>query len=77
VRCLCEDREGNLWAGAGSSGLTMVREIKGGTANPTDNWQRQSVATVSSGGGGRLWVGTEGGGVYRLEAGEWKTFWGK
>jgi signal transduction histidine kinase/ligand-binding sensor domain-containing protein len=74
VRCLCEDREGNLWAGAGSSGLTMVREIKGGTANPTDNWQRQSVATVSSGGGGRLWVGTEGGGVYRLQAGEWKHF---
>jgi signal transduction histidine kinase/ligand-binding sensor domain-containing protein len=74
IRCLCEDREGNLWAGAGSGGLVALRPARVTTINPPDNWQGRAVLSVTSGRDGALWVGTEGAGLYRLRDGQWNRF---
>ncbi len=74
VRCLCEDREGNLWAGVGSGGLVALRPARVVTVNPPDRWQGRAVLSVAAGRDGALWVGTEGAGLYRLQDGQWSRF---
>jgi signal transduction histidine kinase/ligand-binding sensor domain-containing protein len=73
VRCLSEDREGNLWAGTGT-GLNMLRPGNAMTISPPDEWQGRAVLSVMSARDGSLWVGTEGAGVYRLSDGAWSRF---
>ena len=73
VRCLCEDREGNLWAGTGT-GLNMLRPGNAMTISPPDEWRGRAVLSVTTGRDGSLWVGTEGAGVYRLLDGTWSRF---
>ncbi len=74
LRCLCEDREGNLWVGVGTSGLAALRRSRVATVQPPDHWQDRSVLSVTAGRDDTLHVGTEGAGVYRHRAGEWTRF---
>ena len=74
VRCLFEDHEGTLWAGAGSAGLVALRAGKVATVNAPDDWQGRELLSVTTAHDGALWVGTEGAGLYRLENGEWTHF---
>jgi len=74
IRSLCEDREGNLWIGAGSAGLVALRAGKVATVDPPDQWQGRAVMSVCVARDGAMWVGTEGAGVYRLHGGQWKRY---
>ena len=77
IRSLCEDREGNLWAGAGNAGLVALRVAQVETLEPPDHWQRrggaQSVAATHD---GAVWGTTEGAGIYRFLNGAWEHFGG-
>jgi len=74
VRSLCEDREGNLWIGAGSGGLVALRAGKVATVNPPDDWQGRAVLSVSVARDGAMWIGTEGAGLYRFHDAQWTRF---
>jgi signal transduction histidine kinase/ligand-binding sensor domain-containing protein len=74
VRCLCEDREGTLWVGTGSSGLLALRQSRVTTLKPPDDWQGASVLSITRSRDGSLWAGTEGAGVYRFFNGQWTEF---
>ena len=74
IRSLCEDREGNLWVGAGSGGLVALREGKVATIDPPDHWQGHAVMSVSGTDENNLWIGTEGAGVYHRKNGTWEQF---
>jgi DNA-binding NarL/FixJ family response regulator/signal transduction histidine kinase/ligand-binding sensor domain-containing protein len=71
VRFLFEDREGTLWAGSGNSGLVSIRSSPFAVLAPPDRWQGTSVLSVAAGRDGSLWVGTDGAGLYRHNAGQW------
>ena len=73
VRCLWEDREGNLWAGTGT-GLSMLRQRSFFTVAPPDEWKGCAVLSVTAGRDGSLWIGTEGAGVYHYREGLWSHF---
>ena len=74
VRCLFEDREGTLWAGAGHSGLVSIRTSPFTLASPPDRWNGSSLLSVAAGGDGSLWVGTDGSGLYRHRDGQWQRY---
>lgn len=74
VRSLCEDHEGNLWAGVGSAGLVAVRASKVWNPTPPDRWQGRAVLSVTTDRAGALWIGTEGAGLYRWHEGRWEHF---
>ncbi len=74
VRCLFEDREGNLWVGAGSAGLIEIRPTAFSVLNPPDQWQGRTVLSIAEGANGALWVGTEGAGLYHFDAGRWTHY---
>ncbi|MGH7943327.1 MAG: two-component regulator propeller domain-containing protein [Limisphaerales bacterium] len=74
VRCLCEDREGTLWVGMGSSGLLALRPSRVKTLAPPDEWQGASVLSITRSHDGSLWAGTEGAGLYRFYKGKWTQF---
>jgi signal transduction histidine kinase/ligand-binding sensor domain-containing protein len=66
VRCLCEDREGNIWVGTGGGGLAALRARTVAMVKVPDDWQGRAVLSVTPSAAGGLWVGTEGAGLYRL-----------
>ena len=74
IRCLHEDREGTLWVGAGSTGLTALRPGKIETLESPDHWQGRVALSVTTAHDGAIWVGTEGAGLYRFLDGAWKRF---
>jgi ligand-binding sensor domain-containing protein/signal transduction histidine kinase len=74
VRCICEDREGNLWLGVGNSGLKALRPAAFEQFDPPDHWKGCAVLAVTLGRDGSLWLGTEGAGLYHLQAGQWTAF---
>jgi len=74
VRCMYEDREGNLWVGAGTGGLVAVRPTAFSVLNSPDQWQGRSVLSVLADQKGALWIGTEGSGLYRYDHGSWTHF---
>lgn len=74
VRFLYEDREGDLWVGAGTGGLAAVRPTAFTVLNPPDQWQGRTVLSVTSAKDGALWIGAEGAGLYRYFRGEWSHF---
>lgn len=71
VTALVEDREGNLWIGAGDQGLCRLRPSLIEMMSPPDGWGNWSVQTVIAARDGSVWAGTEGAGVYRLRNGTW------
>ncbi len=74
VTDLCEDREGNFWAGTGGSGLAMIRESSVQTVAPPDAWQGRAILSVCFDRQNAMWVGTEGAGLYRCQSGTWTNF---
>ncbi len=74
VRSFYEDREGNLWIGAGSSGLVALRASKVTTIAPPDHWQGRAILSATIAHDGAMWVGTEGAGLYRYRNGTWDHF---
>ncbi len=74
VNALCEDREGNLWAGTGNGGLAMLRAVNVKTIGPPDQWQGRAVLGIAAGKDGSLWAGTEGAGLYRFFGRDWTHF---
>jgi signal transduction histidine kinase/ligand-binding sensor domain-containing protein len=74
VRFLYEDREGTLWAGAGSAGLVSIRSSPFAVLNASDRWEGRSVLSVAAGRGDTLWVGTDGAGLFRHAAGQWTHY---
>ncbi len=73
VRCLCEDREGNLWIGT-ENGLVMLHAGTTTTVYPPDRSQDRAILSVSKAPDDTLWIGTEGAGVYHMEQAEWTHF---
>jgi ligand-binding sensor domain-containing protein/signal transduction histidine kinase len=74
IRCLCEDREGTLWVGAGSGGIVALRPGKVETVNPPDRFQGCVALSTTTSHDGAVWVGSEGAGLYRLLDNEWRHF---
>jgi signal transduction histidine kinase/ligand-binding sensor domain-containing protein len=74
VRFLFEDREGNLWAGAGSSGLVSIHSTAFSVLNAPDQWRGCPVLAVAPGRDGALWIGTDGAGLYHHAAGKWTRY---
>jgi len=74
VRCLYEDREGNLWAGLGRAGLVSIRTTVFSTLNAQEQWKDCAVLSVASGRNGTLWVGTDGATLHRYSAGKWTAY---
>jgi len=74
TRALFEDREGNLWIGAGSGGVAMIRRTEFSVLNSPDNWEGRTVLSVAPGKEGALWIGAEGSGVYRYFQNQWKHY---
>ena len=69
IRCLCEDREGNIWVGTGGGGLAALRTRSIEMVKVPDDWEGRSILSVTPSAEGGLWVGTEGAGLYRLHEG--------
>ncbi len=69
IRCGWEDREGSLWLGLGSSGLSRLRPRHVRMIDPPDSWSDRGVLTVSPAKEGGLWLGIEGPGLFRYTAG--------
>ena len=74
VRFLHEDREGNLWAGAGSAGLVSIHASAFSVVSLPDESRGCSVLSVAAAADGSLWVGTDGAGLYHYAAGHWDHF---
>jgi signal transduction histidine kinase/ligand-binding sensor domain-containing protein len=73
VISLWEDNEKSLWCGTGG-GLVVLRASNLETLSPPDKWKDRAVLSVLAAPDGRLWVGTEGAGLYRFEDGRWTNF---
>jgi signal transduction histidine kinase/ligand-binding sensor domain-containing protein len=73
VRCLCEDREGNLWVGTGN-GLVMLHAGMATTVNSPDRWQGRTILSVGKAQDDTLWIGTEGAGLYHMKQEDWTHF---
>jgi signal transduction histidine kinase/ligand-binding sensor domain-containing protein len=73
VRCLCEDREDNLWIGTGN-GLVMLHAGMAGTVDPPDRWEGRTILSVGKAHDDTLWIGTEGAGVYHMNQADWTHF---
>ncbi len=74
VRFLYEDREGNLWAGAGSAGLVSIHATAFSVVHSPEETRGCSLLSVSAAPDGSLWVGTDGAGLYHYSAGNWKHY---
>lgn len=73
VRFLYEDREGNLWAGAGSAGLVSIHRTAFSVLGLPPETHGCSVLSIAAS-AGSLWVGTDGGGLYNYANGEWSPY---
>lgn len=74
VRFIYEDRENNVWVGAGTAGLAAIQPSAISVLNSPDQWQGYSVNCVTPGKDGALWIGTDGGGLYRHSADGWSHY---
>ena len=64
--CVMEDREGNIWAGSSSGGLSRLRPRQFITIGKENGLPDQIVRTVSQETSGMIVVGTHGGGTARI-----------
>jgi signal transduction histidine kinase/ligand-binding sensor domain-containing protein len=67
VRCLFEDREGNLWAGLDDAGLARLRPRLFEVWGRADGLRDPGVLSVCEARDGGLWIGTYAGGLHRLD----------
>jgi ligand-binding sensor domain-containing protein/signal transduction histidine kinase len=73
IKCLAEDREGNLWVGT-RGGLSVLRPRKVVMRSPPDEWQTVLPLAVSPGRNGTVWAGSEGAGLYHFDGQGWRRF---
>lgn len=71
---LLEDREGNLWMGAGDLGLCRLRPSLVAMVAPPGGWENRAVHSVVETRDGAIWAGTEGAGIFRLKDDRWDHF---
>ena len=74
IRCLCEDREGTLWTGAGNGGLVALRHGKVQMYEPPDHFQGRVPLSTAVTHDGSVWVTTEGAGLYQYLQGAWNHY---
>jgi signal transduction histidine kinase/ligand-binding sensor domain-containing protein len=66
---LCEDFEGNIWAGVESHGLYRLRQKQVTTHSTADGLPTDSLTTIAEDNTGRIWLGTFGRGLFVSENG--------
>ena len=74
VRCLYEDAEGNVWAGAGTAGMAVIRSTAVRVISAPDQWAGRTVLSIAPGPRNSLWIGTEGAGLYAFRDGQWTHY---
>ena len=68
------DREGALWVGTAMSGVSVLQRTNYDRQIPPESLGTHPLKTISPRHAGGVWLGTEGGGVYRFANGDWKVF---
>ena len=68
------DREGNLWVGSSSGGLSVLRPVAFEPMNPPDHWDGMPVLSVCRAHDDTLWASTEGAGLFHLQDGRWTQY---
>jgi signal transduction histidine kinase/ligand-binding sensor domain-containing protein len=66
---LCEDFEGNIWAGVESHGLYRLRGKQVTTHSTANGLPTDALTTIAEDGTGRIWLGTWGRGLFVSESG--------
>lgn len=74
VRFLYEDREGNLWAGAGSTGLVSIHATAFSVLSLPEETHGCSALSVAAAADGSLWIGTDGANLYHYAEGQWDRY---
>lgn len=70
IRCLLQDKEGNIWAGGSLSGLNRLKPRQFLTISQANGLPDNVVRTITETSAGRILVGTHGGGIARLREGK-------
>ena len=68
-----EDREGDLWLGAESGGVAVLRDRKFSTLTAEDGLSDEYVLSLAQGSNGEVWAGTKGGGLNAFRDGKFHT----
>jgi ligand-binding sensor domain-containing protein len=74
VRCLFQDREGNLWAGIDRGGLVRLRVKQFQVLDTTAGLSDPVVLGICQDAAGAIWASTYGGGLNRWADGKFTTF---
>ncbi len=74
IRAIAEDREGNLWLGTGTGGVSQLASSRFRSIGGPPAWQTRSTLPVHIAAGNVLWVSVEGAGVFRLADDELTTY---
>ncbi|MCB1044490.1 MAG: diguanylate cyclase [Acidobacteria bacterium] len=61
IRCLFEDREGNLWVGTESDGVVQIRNTPVVTYGKAEGLDNEIIFPILEDREGRVWMGGEGG----------------
>lgn len=67
IKCLCEDRDQNLWVGTEGGGLLRINRGKIETFSITDGLACGYVFSIHEDRDGNIWIGTLQGGLHRLQ----------
>jgi signal transduction histidine kinase/ligand-binding sensor domain-containing protein len=70
---LMQDREGSIWVGTESSGLSVLRTQKFSTFTMHDGLPEDSIRCVFQNRDGAVWIGTDSHGLVRYDHGKFTT----
>ncbi len=70
VRCVMEDKEGNIWAGTEGGGLCRLKRPKFQTLGSKQGLASDQVMAVAGAQDGGVWIGTDGDGLDHCRNGE-------
>lgn len=76
VKCIYEDRKGDLWVGRRNGGLQLYKDGKFKTFTRSDGLVHDDVRYITEDRAGNLWIGTVGG-MSRLKDGVFKNYTSK
>ena len=74
VRCVTEDREGNIWVGTEGGGLCRLKPAIFQTYARGQGLSSDQVQAVHEDNEGALWIGTNGDGLNRMKDGKVDRF---